>query len=391
VDFPSPASAPVSWQQHTAHQKLDLYQHFLTARGNLFGDSQTDLKVQTYFHSHYQEFKDLPNGLNGIYRNRFWGAQAEIYLPFASRLITVGTNYEVRWLWSNELKNMTFHEGALYVNQTFSLSEQWQFQVLPRLELNSHFGFALLPDLSFHFQPDSNLQLGLNFQASRQVPNFFELYWRNKYFQGNSRLKSATLQTLTLDCHYQPTPWLRLVHAAYVRRVYSSIEMSMLPDASQLTFFNQRVAHFYGNEQQIEVHLGPALDFRWLLNLTFTRDEHQKSLPDRPWLTSSSDLICRQPFFEGNLKTRFYARLNLLGKRWSMSADTYPFPGYFYTRDLVPLGWEPTLDLKAEGTIGALQLFFSIENILARRYQVIAGYNIREFAILWGLEWQFLN
>ncbi len=392
LDFPSPALAPVSWQPYTAHQKIDLYQHFLTARGNLPGDSQTDLKVQTYFQSQYREFKDLPNELNGIYRNRFWGAHGEIHLPVAARLLTVGVNYEARWLRSNELKSMTFHEGALYVEQTFAWSPRLQFQILPRLELNHHFGLALLPDLGLRFQPNPDFQLGLNFQAARQLPNFFELYWHHKYFQGNSQLNPATLQTLALDFHYQPAAWVRWAHTAFLRRVYSAIEMTRSPDSTQLTFLNQRVAYFYGAEQQLEVHLGRSLDWRWSFNLLFTRDEHQKSLPDRPWLTTWSDITYRRHFFEGSLRTRFYARFNLLGKRWSLWPDTtYPFPGYFYSLERVALGWEPTLDLKAEGTIGALQLFFSIENLLARRYQVITGYNRREFAIFWGLEWQFWN
>lgn len=391
VDYPGPQN----WQSNTpnlvAHLKDIFYNHLVSTRGNIFADSLEDIKVQFYYNSLYHEYRDLPNQFDGVYQNRFVGSQAETYVPVQTHLLTFGTRYEYRWMRSNELRNSGFHDGAVYCRQQLSLSNHFQLQYLARFEMNNKFGFHLSPNLSIKYRKDKNLTFGVDYQFTRRLPNFFELYWENGYFKGNQNLKPEMLNTISFSHWFKQSAWLNLQGSTFFHLIDHSISMTAVTDTSQVKFVNQSSRQIIGHDQQIEFRIKEKFNYRVTLSLLFAHDNDEKYIPYRPFFSIQNHLSYHIGLFNNNLDAKFRLTFLLIGRQWHPIQGNYPYPSYYFSNQLEKSNIQSQLNFKAFGKIRDANIFFAVENILAQKIEYTKGFPREECLFRWGLIWNFWN
>ncbi len=407
-EYPGPAFWQPEILNLDATQKSTLWNHFVTLHGDMTGDSKEDLNLKFYYNSLFQDYRDLSYHLKEIYHNRFLGSHIEGYLPFLTRELTVGGRTEFRWMQSETIKKTLFFDAALYGRYQLPITHFFNLTTNLSLEINSKFGLFITPYFILQKQIAPQFEVAVEYQHARRLPDFFELYWnrveveastsdttsgivnRNQFiYMGNPNLAPEYIDNITFNFNLKPWSWLTIKASPYFHYIQNFISIHQTMTAESPAFFNQNQVYFYGYNQHLEIKILSDLKFDMTIHYLISRDENNKGLPERPNLTASGLMTYHRNFFQGNLKARFHLAARLLGERWNLINGNYPFPAYYYSANLSHAGWEPTLDFKVVATIRDMDIFFSFENLLERKYHYLAGFPMRESAYYWGINWKF--
>lgn len=399
---------PVLWQPEIlnldAKQKSVLWNHFVTLRGDITGDYREDLNLKFYYNSLFQDYRDQNFDLKEISHNRLLGSHIESYFPLLSRELTVGGRTEFRWLRSETVKKVLFFDASIFSRYQFPIARILDLTTNFNLEINNKFGLFFNPHFILQNLIIPKIRIALEYQHARRLPDYFELYWNHRSlsdttsgvvnynqvrYLGNPDLTPEYIDNISLNLNFEPWPWLAINASPYFQYVENFISINQALQTESPTFKNQNQVYFYGYNQRLEIRILTDLKFNMTIHYLINRDENNTELPERPNLMASGLVTYRRNFFQGNLKTRFHLAARLLGERWNLINGNYPFPAYYYSSNLSRAGYEPTFDFKAVATIRDMDIFFSFENLMGRKYHYLAGFPMRELAFYWGINWKF--
>ncbi|MBN1349350.1 TonB-dependent receptor plug domain-containing protein [candidate division KSB1 bacterium] len=373
-----------------AHEKIVRYDHTVNLRGNAFADSTEDVAINLFYVSQYHEFRDHPNSIDEINRNRFGGILAESYFEIANQNITVGNEIQARAIKGVGSDQHVHYNNRLFFRDVIAVSSRLRVKLLGSFETHSVFGSYFSPSGTVELMEYWDSKLAVNVSHARRLPNFFELYRNNRYQQGNSILKPEELNSIEARLSLKRFEYLRANTNVYWRTVRRPVRMMAIPDTDRVTFANFDKNSFYGADIDLYWQSHP----RWYCGLRaevlVAYDETETHLPDLPLYSGQAYFGFFQNLFKDDMKlhSRFYFRLP--GTRWS---PYYRLPAkpYSFTTELVELPADPVLDFRIVAVIRSVEFFFSMENILGRKYQVRYGYPGRGRSIHWGLTWKFLD
>ncbi len=407
-EYPGPAYWQPEISNLDAKQKSILWSHLVTLHGDVTDDSQEDLNLKLYYNSLFQDYQDKSYKIEEVYHNRFLGSQIEGYFPLFTRELTIGGRTEFRWMKSETVKNTLFFDATLFSKYQFPITHAFNLKTNFLLEINNKFGLFFTPNFILSHQMIPGIATSLEYQHARRVPDFFALYWNRtarepwpgdsistainpeKFrYMGNPNLSPEEIDNFTLNMNIKPWPWLNVKASPYFRYIQHYISLQQIHENKSPTFFNQKQVFFYGYDQWLEIRIFKDLAVAVNIHYLVSRDENKKGLPDQPNLTASGLITYRRQFFRGNLKTRYHLGARLLGERWNLVNGNYPFPAYYFSTNVSHGGYEPALDIKAVATIRDMDIIFSFENLLGRKYHYLAGYPMRELAYYWGINWKF--
>ncbi|MBN2093341.1 TonB-dependent receptor, partial [candidate division KSB1 bacterium] len=322
--------------------------------------------------------------------------------------LTIGGRTEFRWIRSETVQNKLFFDASLFSRYQFPIMQFLNVTTNFSLEVNQEFGVFFSPRLILYPQLTPEIKMALEYQHARRLPDFFELYWnrsevekssadstavpmnRNQFiYTGNPNLSPEYIDNLTLHLNIKPRTWIKIKASPFIGYAQNFISLYRTMETESSAFINQKQVYFLGYDQRLEIQIFQDLKVDVNFHYLMSRDENRKGLPDLPNLTASGLITYRRKFFQGNLKTRFHLGARLLGERWNLVNGNYPFPEHYFSSNLSHAGYEPALDIKAVATIRDMDIFFSFENLMGRKYHYLAGYPMRELAYYWGINWKF--
>lgn len=303
-------------------------------------------------------------------------------LPLGDHRLTLGGVFQLHDLSSEQLPPISEMLGHGFLNYRHRFSDGWSLQLQGKVEAHEAYGLRLTGAGQFNARMTSVATLSLAAQRGRLIPTFIERFWPSSNFLGRADLREATTTNLEVRLELQPLNRLQLAAAAYVNHTEDWIGQTALADtvfgtANLGTRTVQGVDLSGRWEIWSNVRFGLAATFMQVRQSTALK---QLGLPE----------VCGYAYVEGgrHLFEKFvFVKLRLAGRLFGSRLD------YFYGVDVQP----PIVALPTAGVLAAkltaqfagARLFFSVENIFTRRYQLVPGFLMPPRFMRFGVDWEF--
>ncbi|MCS7315782.1 MAG: TonB-dependent receptor [Bryobacterales bacterium] len=253
--------------------------------------------------------------------------------------------------------------GAGFARTQWNASERWRVRAGYRWERNSVFGNVSVPEIGASVQLGRACVLGASVAKGFRNPTIRELYL---FPAPNPLLKPERMWNYQATLRAQPAPRTQFAATVYYADLDNLIvTVGRFPN---IALGNYGSAIHKGIEfaSRLRVHRRIQFDngYAWLRSTNLP-----PFVPEQKW-NSSLDLDLGRFFLHMDAIT--------VGKRWANAARTYKLGGYTGA----------TIKLTAPVT-RRHRVFLSVDNVLDRRYEVIANYPMPGINAAFGLSLEF--
>ncbi|MFA5168676.1 MAG: TonB-dependent receptor [Candidatus Omnitrophota bacterium] len=337
-------------------------------------DASLSLKVyqsndQLTFAEHTTTFS------KSVHTTKAIGADLQSNYRFLENLLGIaGFNYVINTNASTDTGKHKYDLKAGFLEIQWDALENLHINTGARVDDYSNFGSQVDPSLSCAYQFNDHVTFRSAVGRSFRAPTFNELYWPNDgWSEGNPNLKPETGISEEIGADIR---WLDRIRTGltFYRTEYDDLIIWAEDTPYFWTTKNVDRAMIYGVECQNVVALTDHLS--WEINYTFlsakNSDTH-KELPYRPHHKIDHKLTWRN-----NDGLVCSATAEWVGSRFSDSANTTKVKGYF----VVGLSLSKTINRHAT-------YFARIDNMLAKKYEVMNGYPQPGFSFTNGIKVEF--
>ncbi|MDD5574023.1 MAG: TonB-dependent receptor [Candidatus Omnitrophica bacterium] len=310
-----------------------------------------------------------------VHATKSIGADLQGSYRFLENLLGLaGFNYVINANDSTDTGKHKYNLKAGFLGMQWDAVNNLHIDAGIRVDDYSNFGSEISPSLSCAYGFNDRLTLRSAVGRSFRAPTFNELYWPNDgWSQGNPDLRPETGLTGEIGADIR---WLDKVETGltFYRTEYDDLIIWAEDTPYFWTAKNVDRALTYGLECQNTITLTDRLSYE--LNYTFLsakdRSTH-KNLAYRPQHKIDHKLTWRDD--RGLICS---ATAEWVGARFSDSANTTKVKGYF------------VLGLNVSKTIGRYATYFArIDNVLAKKYEIINGYPQPGFMFSNGIKLEF--
>jgi len=300
------------------------------------------------------------------------------YRFFENLLGVAGFNYVINTNDSTETAKHKYNLKAGFLEMQWDAIKNLHIDAGIRVDDYSNFGSEASPSLSCTYQLNDKLTLRSAVSRSFRAPTFNELYWpEDPYTKGNPSLRPETglsgeigadikwIGRLTTGLTFYRTQYKDLINWAPI---------DPLDPWSQWTVANVDRALIYGLECQNIVDLTDNLSFGLNYSFQIAKDSNT----DKDLIYQPRHKVDQMLTWQDHKGFMCELTGQWTGLRYSDTANTAKVKGFF------------VLGLHLSKTIGKHATYFMcIDNMLAKKYEVISGYPQPGFTFSNGIKLEF--
>ncbi|MDZ7331049.1 MAG: TonB-dependent receptor [candidate division KSB1 bacterium] len=378
-NLPNPnfATGSEDYPLTSANEKISRADYGLKIGGHLFGVSEQNFGANLFYSSDRQQLSDKKSTLKWIDLGQYAGVRLDLQRQIGSHQARVGAEVISEWTEADQVEDQRRTSGTLFVHDDWRFSHILDLNLFSNFRYHSEYGGRLLGGLGLCFLPSSRGRFNILARQSMRYPVFFETSAKTNFI-GNPGLQPELFQTIELGTEWQMPTSFTFKGGIYYKHADHIIELSPL-DSLRATFLNQRSAHSWGIDLQSQ--WSPFPKWQWSGIVTYS-DRVQYNGTPKIWLITQVQYT--DSLFQGDLKPNFRLELRYFGPR--SNQVMHPF---LYRIERGKL--DPVLVLNAQALLnfGNLKIFFLLENILDRKYQLTYGYDMNRRTLHYGLRWEF--
>ncbi|MFQ6116465.1 MAG: hypothetical protein ACE5NG_20595, partial [bacterium] len=149
---------------------------------------------------------------------------------------------------------------------------------------------------------------------------------------------------------------------------------------------NTAKSRFTGADLEFELQPWEKIAIGIRYSYLEAEDEKGAWLIDRPQQMAYGWIDWTDRFFDRQLGVTVRLSGRLIGKRWGMKFDPVT-----YQTNPAQLQQVGIFDVKLMFEFKDADIFYTLENILDKRYQKVMGYPMPGRTIRWGITWEFFD
>ncbi|MFA5156401.1 MAG: TonB-dependent receptor [Candidatus Omnitrophota bacterium] len=285
-----------------------------------------------------------------------------------------GLNYVGNYNDSTSSAKHKYNVKAAYMENQWDVTSKFKLNFSARVDDYSNFGAQFSPSLSAVYKISENIKLHGLVARSFRAPTFNDLYWPDEgWSKGNPNLRPEKGTTGEVGIDVKPCEYFSS-GVTYYRSVYKQLINWAADDNGVWSPTNIGSALIDGVEFSNTFYLLDNLELG--LNYTYMRaidDKTRKYLIYQP--KNKADLLLRYKGFKGVV---FEFKGQFTDKRFHNAANSISVKRFFVFG----------LGLSKKFSKG-VTCFGSVDNLSARRYQVIRDYPMPGFSATGGLKLEF--
>jgi len=373
--YKSHAGAPGSITFPDKDDKQTNLNNFLDLNWAFNIDESARLTAKVYNNYDRLEFAQGPGTAKSIHTTQARGINLQLSKDFLNTCKAVGgINYVGNFNDSTTTAKHKYNVKAAYIEGHFVPFKDLNMSLGVRLDDYSNFGFQDSPSFTYSYKFLKNNKIHGLISRSFRAPTFNDLYWPDDgYTRGNPNLKPEKGTTFEMGVESQINKYIYL-DVTYYRNIYNEL-INWAPDDLNVWMpTNIGSATIYGVEFKNKL----LLTDNFGINIGYTFLSAKDSKTNKFLVYQPENKVDCSLKYE-NLKgfvCEFKAQYT--GTRFHNTDNTVK------VKRFVVLGLNVSKKFKH-----GLTYYASIENMLAKKYQVIRDYPMPGFSITNGLKLEF--
>ncbi len=376
---PNPSFASNAWDYPliSAKENISRIDHGLTVSGRLFRALEPNLKANFFYSGDRQAFSDKNFNFQFTDRGRYAGGNIGFQHRLGAHRTYAGGELIHEWTDADQVADQRHTAGSVFLQDEWRLRRNMELNILGNYQFHNKFGNRLTGAIGTSVWSSPNCRLNLIARQSIRYPVFFETSARTNFI-GNPELRPEWFQTIEFGGEWELPARLLLKGTAYYKYADQIIRLAPL-DSLRATFMNQGNTHSSGLD--LLVQWTPSRKWQWTMLFSYLEMARQDGTP-KIWLITHAQYS--DSFFQGDLKPSIRLEMRYVGPRTSQVVHPYLFR---IDRDRL----DPVLVLNAQVlfNFGNLKVFFLLENLLDRKYQLLYGNDMNRRTLHYGLRWEF--
>lgn len=376
---PNPVIAEYSYSPIDATQKVNRLDHTLNIKGRIFKSYFQNFHANLFYSSGSDKLKDKNFNLQTTNLSRYAGFNLQIQNRWLGQRIITGTSVIYEWTDADELGNNKYTFGSVFVQNDWTWKERLGIRILGDYKFQSTHPGQLSGGMSSFVSLSKNAKITASAKQSICYPTLFELNATTN-FVGNSDLMPEIQQKIELGADWEIDTKFSFKSAFYYKNIQHTIQLTPI-DSLKATFINQTEIQYPGFDFQITWNFLSKFFLNTLCSVI-----EKKNLVNQPEIMLTGYLQYTDSFFQDDIRPTIRLEGRYFGERNSLI--THP---YFYEVYQKKLSSDLIFNAHAILDFGNLKIFFTLENILNKKYQSIYGYAMNERTLHYGLRWEFWN
>ncbi|MDD5595300.1 MAG: TonB-dependent receptor [Candidatus Omnitrophica bacterium] len=376
VGVPGPISAPdIDDKQRTLKNFLDLNWDYKV-------DDTTLISSKIY--NNYDRLEFMQNSMDSLYDT---GAPKSIQATqvrgvnlqlgkqlFEKNRLVSGLSYVGNFNDSTSTAKHKYNVKAAYLDDQFELTKKIKLSLGVRVDDYSNFGLQPSPSFSFLYKFNENNKLHSLVSRSFRAPTFNDLYWPNDGFSmGNPNLKPEKGATAELGYETRLNKYFS-ADLTYYRSNYNEL-INWVPDAANV-WSPKNIGSAVIQGAELQNHINLTDNFEIGLGFTYLLAKDSKT----------HKFLIYQPEDKVDFSLKYHNLNGFLiefkgqftGQRFHDADNSIKVKQFFV------LGVNASKKFKH-----GISYYFNIDNMLAKKYQVIRDYPMPGFSITNGLKFDF--
>ncbi|MDI6804973.1 MAG: TonB-dependent receptor, partial [Bacteroidota bacterium] len=253
---------------------------------------------------------------------------------------------------------------------------------------NSHKRFSFGGDATI--KPINNLEITAGYSNSYRFPNFYELYWNNKFntaLQTNFTPEQHSVIELGLGLNI--LDYLKFESSYHHRTIKDAIVYELtniLYPLHQFVFTTKDKIILQSLNGSIS---GNFWKFSTNLNASLLLSSKYLTKFQFPDFTTNAELFFNDCFFNDNLNLRIGIKGNIISKQLGYTFE--PRTGLLIPNNNFILGNSGSFDAIVLAGIGSALVHIVLENVLDDKYAIVSYYPIQDRTLRFGITWEFEN
>lgn len=162
-------------------------------------------------------------------------------------------------------KGANINTKAIYIQDTYTISDKWN--IVPGLRLDNHssFGNHWTPKIAVNFTPDAKTQLFASWSRIFKAPTADDMYYNSWGYVGNPNLLPETGYTESIGINYKFTPKTSLSATYFKSEIHNKIDWINGPGWS-----GHKANNVEEKKQGLELLYKQKIDDNWSYDVGYT-------------------------------------------------------------------------------------------------------------------------
>jgi outer membrane cobalamin receptor len=370
----------ISVQLPNATQKNNRIDHTLKINGRLFGSYNESFMANAFYSSQESKIKDEVLNLRLNTPSKYFGLNFKNKFFLLGQRVAIGGNFIHEMTDADSIGKLKHSLGSVFTQYHWNVTKKARVDLTGKLLFHNLFQTQFGGGIASFFQITKSLELSAALKRSVRYPTFFELNSKGNY-TGNPGLREEIHHEFNSGLRLKFKPNFSLTTNVYMKSIERFVEIQAV-DTLIARFLNRKkTLDFSGVDVQLNWDI-----FSKLTAFSAFQAIDNTNLFDQPQFKLTSYLQYSDSLFQNDLCPTLRIEGVFSGARKS---------SYFHQFYLLqsPQHLNPAFLLNAhlELNFGNLKAFFSLENILDKKYQIIYGYPMNERSLHYGIRWEFWN